>query len=45
MNDESSSDPAPLVAVIKRDGHDFGPDRPGTDSYRLRRAGSVAVSC
>ena len=28
------------VAVIKHDGHDFEPDRPGTDSYRLLQAGA-----
>ena len=26
------------VGVIKHDGHDFTPDVPGTDSYRLREA-------
>ena len=29
------------VGVIKHDGHDFTPDVPGTDSYRLREAGAV----
>ena len=28
------------VAVIKHDGHEFDPDRPGTDSYRLLQAGA-----
>jgi molybdopterin-guanine dinucleotide biosynthesis protein MobB len=28
------------VAVIKHDGHDFTPDVPGTDSFRLRAAGA-----
>ena len=28
------------VGVIKHDGHDFTPDVPGTDSYRLREAGA-----
>jgi molybdopterin-guanine dinucleotide biosynthesis protein MobB len=32
------------VAVIKHDGHDFLPDVPGTDSYRLRQAGAEAVA-
>ena len=27
------------VGIIKHDGHDFTPDVPGTDSYRLREAG------
>lgn len=27
------------TAVIKHDGHDFQPDVPGTDSFRLRQAG------
>ena len=31
------------VGIIKHDGHDFTPDVPGTDSYRLREAGAVAV--
>lgn len=30
------------VGVIKHDGHDFTPDVPGTDSYRLREAGAGA---
>lgn len=28
------------VAAIKHDGHEFEPDRPGTDSYRLLQAGA-----
>lgn len=32
------------VAVIKHDGHDFTPDVPGTDSYRLREAGAEGVA-
>lgn len=32
------------VAVIKHDGHDFEPDVPGTDSYRLRKAGAESVA-
>jgi molybdopterin-guanine dinucleotide biosynthesis protein B len=32
------------VAVIKHDGHDFTPDVPGTDSFRLRAAGAEAVA-
>lgn len=32
------------VAVIKHDGHDFIPDVPGTDSYRMRAAGADAVA-
>ncbi|MCC8166743.1 MAG: molybdopterin-guanine dinucleotide biosynthesis protein B [Planctomycetes bacterium] len=31
------------VGVLKHDGHDFSPDVPGTDSYRLRLAGAEAV--
>ncbi len=31
------------VAALKHDGHDFSPDVPGTDSYRLSRAGAQAV--
>jgi len=31
------------VAAIKHDGHDFAPDVPGTDSYRLREAGAFGV--
>ena len=27
------------VGIIKHDGHDFTPDVPGADSYRLREAG------
>ena len=32
------------VGVIKHDGHDFTPDVPGTDSYRLRDAGAEGVA-
>ena len=32
------------VGVIKHDGHDFTPDVPGTDSYRLREAGAEGVA-
>ena len=32
------------TGVIKHDGHDFDPDVPGTDSYRLRAAGADAVA-
>ena len=32
------------VGVIKHDGHDFTPDVPGTDSYRLREAGAGGVA-
>lgn len=28
------------VAVIKHDGHEFEPDVPGTDSWRMRKAGA-----
>ena len=31
------------VAAIKHDGHDFESDIPGTDSYRLRKAGAFAA--
>ena len=31
------------VGVIKHDGHDFTPDVPGTDSYRLREAGAEVL--
>ena len=31
------------VAVLKHDGHEFIPDRPGTDSDRFRRAGAQGV--
>lgn len=31
------------TAVIKHDGHDFIPDVPGTDSYRMQMAGAFAV--
>jgi molybdopterin-guanine dinucleotide biosynthesis protein MobB len=32
------------VAAIKHDAHDFDPDVPGTDSYRLRHAGADKVA-
>ena len=32
------------VGVIKHDGHDFIPDVPGTDSFRLREAGAEGVA-
>jgi molybdopterin-guanine dinucleotide biosynthesis protein B len=32
------------AGVIKHDGHDFHPDVPGTDSYRLLAAGAGAVA-
>ena len=32
------------VAVIKHDGHDFPPDVPGTDSFRMRQAGADGVA-
>ena len=32
------------VSVIKHDGHDFVPDVPDTDSYRLRNAGAQGVA-
>lgn len=32
------------VAAIKHDGHDFEPDRPGSDSYRLLQAGARGVA-
>ncbi|MDR3229878.1 MAG: molybdopterin-guanine dinucleotide biosynthesis protein B [Synergistaceae bacterium] len=32
------------VAVIKHDGHDFVPDVPGTDSFRLRTAGAAGTA-
>lgn len=32
------------VGVIKHDGHDFAPDVPGTDSFRLRQAGAEGVA-
>lgn len=32
------------VGVIKHDGHDFEPDVPGTDSYKLRQAGAAQVA-
>ena len=33
-----------LEKLIKHDGHDFTPDVPGTDSYRLREAGAEGVA-
>jgi molybdopterin-guanine dinucleotide biosynthesis protein B len=32
------------IAAIKHDAHDFSPDVPGTDSYRLAAAGAAAVA-
>jgi len=32
------------VAVMKHDGHDFIPDVPETDSYRVRQAGAYGVA-
>jgi molybdopterin-guanine dinucleotide biosynthesis protein MobB len=32
------------IAVIKHDGHDFIPDVPQTDSFRLREAGAYATA-
>ncbi|MDY3282168.1 molybdopterin-guanine dinucleotide biosynthesis protein B [Dysosmobacter sp.] len=32
------------TAVIKHDGHNFEPDVPGTDSFRLRQAGAEPVA-
>lgn len=32
------------VAVIKHDGHDFIPDVPETDSFRVRKAGAYATA-
>lgn len=32
------------VGVIKHDGHDFTPDVPGTDSFRLREVGAEGVA-
>ena len=32
------------TAVIKHDGHDFVPDVPGTDSFRLREAGAYGTA-
>ena len=32
------------VGIIKHDGHDFTPDVPGTDSFRLREAGAEGVA-
>lgn len=31
------------TAVIKHDGHDFVPDTPGTDSFRMKQAGAVGT--
>ena len=31
------------TAVIKHDGHDFEPDVPGTDSWRLKKAGAYGT--
>ena len=31
------------VAVIKHDGHDFEPDVPGTDSFRMKAAGAYGT--
>lgn len=35
------------TAVLKHDGHTFEPDVPGTDSYRIRKAGAegTAIYC
>jgi molybdopterin-guanine dinucleotide biosynthesis protein MobB len=33
-----------LVAALKHDGHDFQPDVPGTDSFRLRQAGAYGTA-
>ncbi|MDO5300747.1 MAG: molybdopterin-guanine dinucleotide biosynthesis protein B [Clostridia bacterium] len=32
------------VAVIKHDGHEFEPDVPGTDTWRLRKAGAYGTA-
>jgi molybdopterin-guanine dinucleotide biosynthesis protein MobB len=32
------------TAVVKHDGHDFVPDVPGTDSFRLREAGAYGTA-
>jgi molybdopterin-guanine dinucleotide biosynthesis protein B len=32
------------TAVVKHDGHDFVPDVPGTDSFRLREAGACGTA-
>ncbi len=32
------------TAVIKHDGHEFDADVPGTDSYRIRRAGALGTA-
>lgn len=31
------------IATIKHDGHDFEPDREGTDTYRHRKSGAYGV--
>lgn len=31
------------IATIKHDGHDFDPDREGTDTYRHRKSGAYGV--
>ena len=31
------------VAVIKHDGHEFQPDREGTDTYKLQRSGAYGT--
>jgi molybdopterin-guanine dinucleotide biosynthesis protein MobB len=31
------------TAVIKHDGHEFEPDRPGTDSFRIKGAGALGT--
>ena len=33
-----------LLPILKRNGHDFTPDVPGTDSYRLQEAGAEGVA-
>lgn len=32
------------IGVVKHDGHDFIPDVPATDSFRMREAGAAAVA-
>ena len=32
------------VAAIKHDGHDFTPDVPGTDSFRMKAAGAIGTA-
>jgi len=32
------------VAAIKHDGHDFTPDTPGTDSFRMKTAGAIGTA-